>query len=200
MIRPSSREASLRQGVAIAGDFAIGWGSLAAVTYFRRYVPIEFTRALLPEAKFALGPAIVLLFTLSLLAALGLSGFYRQRMSPRTRPMILAALIIQMALVSIAGMAIERPLPRTILIAVPLLEGILLALWRMVLARAIPIRPRNTVVVGNPVDVAAAIDRLAHGRDRRINVLASVDLDNLRDFGVRNALREVEEVICVSAD
>lgn len=200
MIRPSSREASLRQGVAIAGDFAIGWGSLAAVTYFRRYVPIEFTRALLPEAKFALGPAIVLLFTLSLLAALGLSGFYRQRMSPRTRPMILAALIIQMALVSIAGMAIERPLPRTILIAVPLLEGILLALWRMVLARAIPIRPRNTVVVGNPVDVAAAIDLLAHGRDRRINVLASVDLDNLRDFGVRNALREVEEVICVSAD
>ncbi|HEX2834737.1 MAG TPA: sugar transferase [Thermoanaerobaculia bacterium] len=200
MIRPSSREASLRMVTAVAGDLLIGWGALAGATYLRRYVPLEFTRALLPAEKFALEPAMVLLFTLSLTGALGLSGFYRQRMTPRTRPMLLAAVIIQMALVSIGGMAMERQLPRSILVAVPLLEVLALSAWRVVLARAVPIRPRNTVVVGNPVDVAAAIDMLAHGRDHRIEVLASVDLDNLDDFGVRNALREVEEVICVSAD
>jgi lipopolysaccharide/colanic/teichoic acid biosynthesis glycosyltransferase len=200
MIRPSSREASLRMTAAVAGDLVIGWASLAGATYLRRYVPIEFTRALLPPEKFALQPEIVLLFALSLVVALGLSGFYRQRITPRTRPMVLAALVIQMALVSLGGMAIERQMPRTILIAVPIIEAVLLTLWRMVLVRAVPIRPRNTVIVGNPVDVASAIELLAHGRDRRIRVLASVDLDNLGDFGVRNALREVEEVICVSSD
>ncbi|HEX7831819.1 MAG TPA: sugar transferase [Thermoanaerobaculia bacterium] len=200
MIRPSSREASLRHVVAVAGDLVVAWGALAVATYLRRYVPIEFTRALLPSQKFALQPEIVLLFTLSLVTALGLSGFYRQRITPRTRPMLAAALVIQMALVSFGGMALERPLPRTILIAVPLLEALFLSLWRFILARAVPIRPRNTVIVGNPVDVAAAIDMLAHGRDHRIRVLASVDLDGLHDRGTRNALRDVEEVICVSAD
>jgi lipopolysaccharide/colanic/teichoic acid biosynthesis glycosyltransferase len=102
--------------------------------------------------------------------------------------------------VSFGGMALERPLPRTILIGVPLLEALFLSIWRFILARAVPIRPRNTVIVGNPVDVAAATDMLAHGRDRRIRVLASVDLDGLHEPGVRNALRDVEEVICVSAD
>jgi lipopolysaccharide/colanic/teichoic acid biosynthesis glycosyltransferase len=200
MIRPSSREASLRHVVAVGGDLLLAWGALAGATYLRRYVPIEFTRALLPPQKFALQPEIVLLFTLSLVSALGLSGFYRQRITPRTRPMLAAALVIQMALVSFGGMALERPLPRTILIGVPLLEALFLSIWRFILARAVPIRPRNTVIVGNPVDVAAATDMLAHGRDRRIRVLASVDLDGLHEPGVRNALRDVEEVICVSAD
>ncbi len=198
MIRPRSREASLRQVIAIAGDLLLAWAALAAVTYLRRTVPIEFTRALLPPEKFALAPEIVLLFTLSLVAALGLSGFYRQRVTPRTRPMLLVALLIQVALVSLGGMALQRPLPRTILVAVPLFEAVLLPLWRHILARAVPIRPRNTVIVGNPVDVAQAIDMLAHGRDRRIHVLASVDLDGIFETAARNALREVEEVICVS--
>lgn len=200
MIRPSSREATLRQGLAVAGDLAVAWAALAGVTWVRRHVPIEFTHALLPPEKFALRPEIVALFTLSLVAALGLSGFYRQRMTPRARPMVVAALVIQLALLSIGGMALAIPLPRTVLFGVLLVEAVLLPLWRFLLLRAVPIRPRNAVIVGNPLDVAEAVELLAHGRDRRLRVLASVDFDWLHDAGVRNALREVEEVICVSPD
>jgi lipopolysaccharide/colanic/teichoic acid biosynthesis glycosyltransferase len=200
VIRPSSRERSIRHVVAIIGDFLVAWGALALAVYLRRYVPLEFTVGLLPPEKFAMHPSVVAVFTFSLVTGLGLAGFYRQRITERTRPMVTAALAIQTAFVSIAGTMLAHPVPRTILLGVVVFEALLLPLWRLVLARAIPVRPRNTVIVGNPVDVGAAIEMLAHGRDQRISVLATVDLEGLRDEGVRRALRDVEEVICVSPE
>jgi lipopolysaccharide/colanic/teichoic acid biosynthesis glycosyltransferase len=200
MIRPSSREASLRLSLTIAGDVAIAWGSLAAAVHLRRTVPLEFTRSLLPPANFALDPVTVAVFTLSLLAALGLSGFYRQRITERSRPMLTAALAIQIAFVSLGFIALERALPRTVLLGVALFEMLLLWGWRAFTQRVVPVRARNTMIVGNPVDVAHAIDTLAHGRDYRIRILATVDLDGLHEQSARNALREIEEVICVSPE
>lgn len=200
MIRPSSREASLRMVAAVIGHLFIAWGALAAATFLRRYVPLEFTRALLPEEKFALDPINVILFCIAFIAGLGLSGFYRQRITPRTRPTLSAAILIQVALVALGSIALERPMPRTILITVSLLEAVMLPLWRFLFTRAWPIRPRDTVLVGNLGDIKAAIEMLATVRDRRIRVLASVDFERLDDAGPRDAIASAEEVICVSPD
>jgi lipopolysaccharide/colanic/teichoic acid biosynthesis glycosyltransferase len=200
MIRPSSREAALRQALAIAGDFAVAWGALGAITWVRRHVPLELTSGLLPPGKFALGPEIVVLFTGSFVAALGLAGFYRQRITPRTRPLIAAALVIQLALLAIAGIVLALPLPRTILLGVLLGEALLFALWRALLARTFPIRPRETVIVGATADVGDAVELLAHGRDRRLCVTGALDLDTLHLAEARRTLRDAEEVICVSPD
>ena len=148
MIRPRSKERVLRTAATIAGDFAIGWGALAAIVELRRHVNFAFTQSLLPPEKFALDVKNVLLFGASLIAALALSGFYHHRIGPRTRPSMVTALVIQTALAAIGSTALVRPLPRTILLAVPLLEFVALPLWRKALRLIAPIRPRDTILVG----------------------------------------------------
>jgi lipopolysaccharide/colanic/teichoic acid biosynthesis glycosyltransferase len=200
MIRPRSKERALRVAVLIAGDFLIGWGALYAIVELRRNVDLGFTTALLPPEKFALDPPIILLFGLSLVAALALSGFYHDRVTPRTRPSIVTALIVQAALTAIGGTALVRPLPRTVLIAVPILEMIALPLWRRILRTLAPIRPRETFLLGEPHDIEESLAGLRFVDDRRIRVIesASVDPEHLADPALRERLREAVEVICVS--
>ncbi|MGZ5432980.1 MAG: sugar transferase [Thermoanaerobaculia bacterium] len=200
MIRPSSKEAGLRVAAALLGDFLIAWGCVALLVWVRRSVPLGFTRSLLPEENFVLTPAIVLLFAGSFVAALGLSGFYRQRITPRTRPLLLTALFIQLAIVTLGGTALAQPLPRTIVFAVPLLEAILLPLWRMLLRGAFPVRPRATVLVGEERDIDTALASLHDSRDTRVRVIAWVAPAQLDDPALRVALREAEELIFVSRD
>ena len=85
MIRPGSREAFLRMALAVLGDFAVAWVTLAATIGLRRAVPIPFTRSLLPPERLSLDAPIVLLFGATFVAALGLAGFYRLRIMPRAR-------------------------------------------------------------------------------------------------------------------
>lgn len=198
MIRPSSKEATLRILAAACGDFAIAWGSLALAVYVRRSIPIAFTESLLPAEKFELGPSMVLLFAGALIVALGLSGFYRQRINPRTRPVLTAALLIQIAIVAVSGTAIARPLPRTVFFAVPLLEAIALPLWRGLLRRAVPVRPRATVLVGDEHETEAAMRALQDSGDSRVRIVAWVPPDQFHDPVVRDCLRDVQEVILVS--
>ncbi|HEX6094977.1 MAG TPA: sugar transferase [Thermoanaerobaculia bacterium] len=200
MIRPSSKEAGLRTAAALVGDFLIAWGSVALLVLIRRSVPLAFTRSLLPPEKFALTPSVVLLFAGSLVIALGLSGFYRQRITPRTRPVLLTALFIQLAIVTLAGTALAQPLPRTIVFAVPLLEALALPLWRMLLRGAVPVRPRGTVLVGDERDVDAAMTSLRDTGDTRVRVVAWAAPAQLQDPAIRTCVREAEEVILVSTD
>lgn len=202
MIRPRSKERALRVAGVIAGDFAIAWGSLYAIVELRRNVSFAFTQSLLPPEKFVLDPPIILLFGLSLVAALALSGFYHDRVTPRTRPSIITALIVQAALTAIGSTALVRPLPRTVLLAVPLLEMLALPLWRRLLRMLAPIRPRETFLVGEPHDIEEALAGLRFIDDHRIRVVesASPHLDPVGDPGLRERLRAVEEVICVSPD
>jgi lipopolysaccharide/colanic/teichoic acid biosynthesis glycosyltransferase len=186
--------------MALIGDFFIAWGAVALLVYVRRSVPLVFTRSLLPPAKFALTPVIVLLFAGSLVVALGLSGFYRQRITPRTRPVLLTALFIQLAIVTLAGTALEQPLPRTIVFTVPLLEAFALPLWRMLLRHALPVRPRATVLVGEPRDIDTAITSLRETRDARVRVIAWATPDQLDDEALRTCVRDAEEMIYVSPD
>jgi lipopolysaccharide/colanic/teichoic acid biosynthesis glycosyltransferase len=202
MIRPRSKERVARIGMLVAGDFLIAWGGLLAVVELRRNVSVAFTKSLLPESKFVLDPANVALFGFSLLAALVLSGFYHDRVTPRTRPSILVALLIQVALVAIGSTALARQLPRTVLFAVPLLELVALPLWRWLLQAVAPIRGRETILLGAPQDIETALSGLSLMGDRRIRVVDQVSpsYDGLADPALREKLREAGEVICVSPD
>jgi lipopolysaccharide/colanic/teichoic acid biosynthesis glycosyltransferase len=202
MIRPRSKERSLRVAVLMAGDFLIGWGSLYAVVGLRRNVAVVFTKSLLPPGKFLVDPPIILLFGLSLIGALAISGFYHDRVTPRTRPSIVTALVVQAALIAIGGTALVRPLPRTVLLAVPLLEMLALPLWRRALLMLAPIRPRETILLGESGDLEEALAGLRFADDRRIRVIGNGSLlpAHLADSTLRARLREAEEVICVSPD
>jgi lipopolysaccharide/colanic/teichoic acid biosynthesis glycosyltransferase len=210
MIRPGSRERSFRAAMIMLGDFAVAWASLAIVVYVRRTVPMRFTRSLLPPEKLPLDVLDVLLFGVAFLVGLGLAGFYRRRIMLRARPLILVALLIQIAGVAIVASVLERPLPRTILFAVPLLEAVLFPLWRLLQRKMWPVRSRETILVGEPAEIAAALSVLETAGEQRIRVIAYVGtgpaevgerwLGSLDEPGVRAALRDVEEVICVWSD
>jgi lipopolysaccharide/colanic/teichoic acid biosynthesis glycosyltransferase len=207
MIRPGSVERSLRATIGIAGDFMVAWGSLAFFVYLRRTVPLAFTRGLLAPEKLRLDLVIVTLFGAAFLAGLGLAGFYRSRIALRGRPIVMVALLIQTALVTIGSTVIERPLPRTVLLAVPILEAMAFPLWRSLQRLIWPVRPRDTILVGDPVEVSAAMAVLNAAGDQRVRVVGYVGdspaetgvpyLGSLGDPAVRDAVRDVEEVICL---
>ena len=207
MIRPGSRERSFRTAILLIGDFSVAWLSLTIAVYFRRLVPMTFTRSLLAPDSLPLDLAVISLFTIAFLGALGLAGFYRRRIMLRARPVLLVALLIQIAAVTIGATLLEQPLPRTVLFAVPLLEALLFPLWRSIQYTMWPLRLRDTILVGDPAEIAAALAVLETDRDRRVRVIgyagsgdAGVDvpwLGPLTDGDVRTAVRDVEEVICV---
>lgn len=200
MIRPRSKERALRTAIVVAGDFLIGWSALYGVVVLRRHANLALTTALLPAGKFALHPPIVALFTLSLIVALALSGFYPERVTPRARLSIVTALVIQVALTAIGATVLVRPLPRTVLFAVPIVEMIAIPLWRRLLRAIAPIRPRETILLGEERDVEEALAglRLAGDQRIRVNESATPRLDQLDEPDVQAMLRDVEEVIFVS--
>ncbi|MEA2338086.1 MAG: hypothetical protein QOE82_2093, partial [Thermoanaerobaculia bacterium] len=171
MIRPGSRERSIRAALLLLGDFAVAWASLTAAVYIRRLVPLSFTRSLLPAGKLPLNFLTIFLFGITFLAALGLAGFYRRRIMLRARPIFVVALLIQLAMVAIGAVIFERPIPRTILLAVPLIEALLFRLWRALQQKLWPIRPRETILVGDAAEIASALAVLEAASDQRIRVI-----------------------------
>src|SRR6185369_5527164 len=111
------------------------------------------------------------------------------RVTPRTRPSIVTALVIQAALIAFGGVALARPLRRSVLIAVPLLELLAVPAWRRLLRAIAPIRPRDTILVGDADDVDEALAGLRLIGDRRIRVIA-----RMSGALVPHELRDAEEV------
>jgi lipopolysaccharide/colanic/teichoic acid biosynthesis glycosyltransferase len=212
MIRPSSKEHFARGVLLVAGDFLIAWGALVAVIFIRRDVPLWFTRSLLPPENQPLDVKAVVLFAGSFIAALALSGFYRRRVMPRERPLIATAIVLQAALIAVGGALAERPLARTVLLGVLLVEAVALPAWRTLARLALPIRPRDTILAGDASHVRTALAALAATGDARIRVVgwagppdAGADLGvpyagSLDDPTVQERLREVEEMIFVHAE
>jgi lipopolysaccharide/colanic/teichoic acid biosynthesis glycosyltransferase len=214
MIRPSSKENVVRVAGVMAGDFLLAWAALAIAVYIRRNVPLAFTRSLLPPTNIRLDALTVCFFGGSLLIAFGLSGFYRRRALPHERPLIVTALLIQVAILAIGGAFDERLLPRTILIGVLAIEWLALPAWRRFIRIALPIRPRETILVGDAAQVRAALAGLDAASDRRIRVAGWAGLPNqtmdatlsIPNIGltshpdVRVLLREIEEVIFVNPE
>ena len=200
MIRPRSKERALRMAVLVAGDLLIGAVALAFGGELRQQLLLQWP--LPARQEFVPGAVDVGLFALSLVAALMLSGFYHDRMTPRARPSVVTAVVIQMILVVLSTAVVARALPRTILAGVALLELVAVPLWRRVLRTIAPIRPRDTILLGDAESVDAALKGLHMDGDRRIRIVGSLDatLDELCDPATRERLREVDEVILVWPD
>ena len=196
--------------VVIAGDAVVSFVALVAAVFIRRSIPLAFTRSLLPPAKLPVDATTIVLFCGSFLFALAISGFYRRRVMPTERPLLPTMLLIQVAIMTIGSVAIERPLPRTILVAVVVIEPLLLTAWRRFLVRAFPVRPRETILVGDAHDVETALGALAAAADTRVQIIGWVGpagtaagvpwLGSQLDPAVRLRLRDVEEVIFTSAE
>jgi len=211
LIRPRSIERSLRFLLLAAGDALIAIGCLALSVFVRRNIDFEMTRSLLPPEKFPLDIANVLLPAFSLLLALGLSGFYNSRVSHRHRPLLITALVIQMALVALGATLLTRPYPRTILVAVPLLEALSLPLWRRLLKVLMPVRPRETVIIGSGDEIRAFVTALHQFPDSRIELVGVISPEAVPEVNVawkgwlgssaaEAVVREAEELIYVSRD
>jgi lipopolysaccharide/colanic/teichoic acid biosynthesis glycosyltransferase len=218
MIRPSSKENLVRVAAVMAGDFLLAWAALAIAVYIRRTVPLAFTKSLLPLTNIRLDALTICFFGGSLLIAFGLSGFYRRRALPHERPLIVTALLIQVAILAIGGAFDQRLLPRTILIGVLAIEWLALPAWRRFVRIALPIRPRETILVGDATQVRAAVAGLDAASDRRIRVAgwaglpyktmdqtmgATLSIPNIgltSNPDVRILLREIEEVIFVNPE
>jgi len=209
MIRPRSKEAALRVGIAVTGDVAIACGALIVAVLLRRTVPLQFTKSLLPPANLPLDLVSFFLLISTLIAALALSGFYRQRLTPRGKPRLAVAIVMRIVLLTTAATFLARPVPRTILIAVAILEALLIPLWRFLVQSALPIRPRRAILFGSPAEVAGALSALDLTADPRLRVIgwAGDDpaqlpvpyLGAITDRETRVQLRDVEEVICAGS-
>ncbi len=209
MIRPRSEERTLRLSLTMAGDALIAWGCLALVVFIRRSIDFEFTRSLLPPEKFPLTASNVLLTVVTLLIALGVSGFYSQRFSRRHRPFFGYALVIQTALVAVGATLMVRAYPRTILFGVPLIEAVALPLWRYLFATLGPVRARETVLIGRTEELVDFLHTLGEQHEERVRVMAVVAPSDPRfggvawwgsfsDAAVHQRLQDVEEVIYLS--
>src|SRR5205085_10934455 len=103
-----------------------------------------------------LGTANVLLFGGSFVLALALAGFYRSRLLPRHQPLLRIALLIQVALLATGSTALAEPLPRTIVILVPLVEAVAFSMWRSLEQLIWPVQSRDTILVGDPREIESA--------------------------------------------
>jgi lipopolysaccharide/colanic/teichoic acid biosynthesis glycosyltransferase len=205
MLRPRRRSNLVRMLITGAGDVGLAIGALALATLARRSVELPLTRDLLPATKFALDLPTVLLFVLPLLVALELTGFYTFSSSPRHRPTVLLAVPLHVALVATVATFLGLLVPRSVLLAVALLELVLLPLWRRLVARLVPFRRRRVALIGTAADLAqVAADATALERAHlRLAALVPLDepLDHPAAAGVygeeaaARAIAEAEEVI-----
>src|SRR5436189_76052 len=105
-----------------------------------------------------------------------------------------------------AATSAARPVPRTILIAIAIVEAMLIPLWRWLPQATMRIRPRQAILFGSPAEVSSALSALDLTADPRLRVIgwagdASAELPvpylgPITNLETRARLREVEEVIC----
>ena len=150
----------------------------------------------------------IALFAGSLLLALSASGFYTVTSSPRHRPSIAVALVLQIAIVGAASALLALPVSRTTLLIVLLGESLLLLPWRRVLAVLWPMRSHSVTVIGCAAGVARILGEETALRRSRIVVEAAITTDVALDipafagmFGddlAKRVIADAEEVIDVS--
>lgn len=202
MLRPRSYRRLLRTVVTMTIDALLGALCLAAAVELRRRVSLPFTSALLPPEKFPLDLSNIALFVVPLVIALALTGFYTITASPRHRPTLLMAIPLQIGLIALTGTFMEVLVPSSVLVAMALLEGAVLALWRYLLTTRWPSRMEHVVLVGAPQDLAAATADRAALQRARITVDALISLDEpdlfVEGSAARRTIAEADEVIDVS--
>jgi exopolysaccharide biosynthesis polyprenyl glycosylphosphotransferase len=210
-VRPGSPEQRARLTLFVLGDAAIAWGCLALTVFIRRNIDFSWTQSVLPPEKFPLDRYNVPLFIVALILSLALNGFYNLRVSRRQRPILAAALLMQLALAAVGGVVLQRAYPRTILFAVPFLEAVAIPAWRRVARLIVPVRARDTVILAEPEDAQEFLESVERSGDARINVVGVVSHQKpqcgsveywgpIENPDVRTRIAAAEEAVYVAHD
>lgn len=193
----------------VLGDALVAWACLGITVAIRRNIDFTWTQSVLPPEKFPLDIANVTLFSAALVLCLALNGFYHLRISHRHRPIFATALLMQIALAAVGGNLLQRAYPRTVLFAVPLVEAIALPLWRRLARLLIPVRSRDTILLGGPDQLREFMHALDVRNDARIRVVGVVGperaedipveyLGQFDDVDVQERIAEAEELIYIA--
>lgn len=144
-------ERTARRMLRLLGDAAIAVAAFAAAFVVRIYLPIPFTKGLLPEERLLFlfeewGPVLV-----GQLVSLYVFGFYdppRPRSQPELARRLAAAVAIQaLALMGYYFLA-NRVFPRSVLLLYLVLDFLALLGWRLLLDRTDLRRERLVAIVG----------------------------------------------------
>lgn len=195
----------------IAGDLAVSVGALTAVVFIRRNVELGFTISLMPSENFPLTLATCATFAAAFVFALGMAGFYNQRIEHRSRPALAIAAAIQLSLVALVWTLQAEPLPRTVLFGVLCFEVPGILLWRRLLMLAHVSRGGQVVLVGSISGIRTFLGNLASARNPPVAIAGVIapshpgmtDVEywgRLDDDGVMARLKAAEEVILISDD
>jgi exopolysaccharide biosynthesis polyprenyl glycosylphosphotransferase len=153
--------------VALLGDVAVAAGALALAFWIRTRFPIPGTEMLLPLENVRFTPGTVFLVAAAQAISFSLFGLYgaHERFREPLGRLLLPALFFQLlALSAVFFLAFAQTyaFPRSVLVVYVVVNGIAVALWRMLLDRMFPQRRRRAIVVGSGAAaalVAATIRR-----------------------------------------
>jgi lipopolysaccharide/colanic/teichoic acid biosynthesis glycosyltransferase len=209
-LRPHSIGNNARTAVIMTGDALVATVSLGLALAGLRSLHILVPRFSPPLYDLPLSPSHIAIWSFSLLVALALSGFYDTTASPRHRPSFFVALPLQLALVAVVGTLLVITWPRTLFLAVPLLEGFALAGWRALMSALWPTHAPRTIVVGGPADLLSFVREVerAPRAPLRLDGLVSIDghvdhplmIGRLTDPAAQAAIATAPEVIDLGGD
>lgn len=139
---------------ALVGDVAIAAAALDLAFWIRTRVWIPGTETLLPLSNVQFTPGNVFLVAAAQGLSLSLFGLYgaRERFRDPLGRLLIPALFFQLlALSAIFFLAFAQAyaFPRSVLVLYVLVNGVLLALWRLFLERLFPQRRRRALIVGS---------------------------------------------------
>lgn len=201
---------------ALAGDAAVAVVSLGLAFWIRTRVEIPGTSTLLPLEKVRFTPGNVLLVAASQLLALSLFGLYgaRERFRDPLGRLLIPALFFELAALSTVyflGFAQPYAFPRSVLVLYVLLDGVLLALWRMLLERVFRRPRRRALIVGSGpavVLIADAIRRHPWSGVELVGLLSDRDsplpdlprVGSIADLASASARLSADEIIVTPDD
>ncbi|MEO8188785.1 MAG: sugar transferase [Acidobacteriota bacterium] len=141
------------RATALAGDIAIAVAALALAFWIRTRVWIPGTETLLPTRNVQFTPANVLLVAAAQGISLSLFGLYgaRERFRDPLGRLLIPALFFQLLSLSaifFLAFAQAYAFPRSVLVLFVLVNGALVALWRILLERLFPQPRRRALIVG----------------------------------------------------
>ena len=149
----SARKHSTFRFAAVAGDLAVAATSLYLAFFLRTTFPIPGTERLLPIGKVRFTPGNDLLVAAAQVVAFSLFGLYgsRERFREPLARLLLPALFVQFAtLASVYFLTLTQryAFPRSVLVLYIVVDGLLIAVWRIALERLFPQPRRRAVIVG----------------------------------------------------
>ena len=153
--------------VAVVGDAAIAAGALGLAFWLRTRVHIPGTEMLLPLQNVRFTPGNVFLVGAAQVVSLSLFGLYgaRERFRDPLGRLLIPALFFQLLALSamfFLAFAQAYAFPRSVLVLYLVVNGIGLALWRLLLERMFPQRPRRAIAVVDEAEQAAVADVVGH--------------------------------------